>query len=185
MIIKSYLLNNPREKFLVTSQTDSVPIKKILATINNNLLGFCLIKIKKRYKILTDGDFRRSILKDNSFIYKKSNKIKIKKLIVIDDNSTMYEAYRLMVKKNINCVLVSAHKKIISYLTLHEIHETLSPERLNLDKKNLNKFKTDVDKHLTRYNFASLFIKKKILRFWMLLVVLVMAHHLLVKKQKM
>ena len=116
MIIKSYLLNNPREKFLVTSQTDSVPIKKILATLNNNLLGFCIIKIKKEYKILTDGDFRRSILKDNSFIHKKSNKIKNKKLIVIDNNSTMYEAYRLMVKKKINCALYQIIRRLFHIL---------------------------------------------------------------------
>ena len=72
----------------------------------------------------------------------------------------MYNAYRLMVTNKINCVLVSASKKIISYLTLHEINETLSPERLNLDKKNLKKFEIDISKHLTRYNFANLFIKE-------------------------
>ena len=72
----------------------------------------------------------------------------------------MYKAYRLMSKKQINCVLVSQNKKIFSYLTLHEINESLSPERLNLDKEKLKKFNLDISKHLIRYNFANLFIKE-------------------------
>ena len=49
----------------------------------------------------------------------------------------MYKAYRLMSNKQINCVLITKNKKIFSYLTLHEINESLSPERLNLDKEKL------------------------------------------------
>ena len=159
MIIKSYLEKNPRRKFLVKSNSDNVSIKKILKVLDVNSLGFCVIKIKQKYKILTDGDFRRAILKDNFFISASSKRIKFKKLFVVDINDTMYSAYRLMNNKQINCVLVTKKKEVISYLTLHEINETLSPERLNLDKKNLKKFKTDIGKHLTRYNFANLFIK--------------------------
>ena len=81
---------------------------------------------------------------------------------------TMYNAYRLINKNQINCILVLKNKKIHSYLTLHEINESLSPERLNLDKKKLIKFNLDIKKHLIRYNFANLFVKK-ILKFWMLL----------------
>ena len=73
----------------------------------------------------------------------------------------MYLAYRLMVDKQINSILITKNKKIISYLTLHEINESLSPERLNLDRKNLTKFNIDVGKHLIRYNFANLFVKEK------------------------
>ena len=159
MIIKSFLKKNPRNKFLVTSNKDNVSIKKILKIINENSLGFCVIRIKQKYKILTDGDFRRALMKDNFFISTTSKRIKFKKLFRIDINETMYSAYRLMNDKKINCVLVTKKKEVISYLTLHEINETLSPERLNLDKKNLNKFKVDIGKHLTRYNFANLFIK--------------------------
>ena len=72
----------------------------------------------------------------------------------------MYKAYRLMSNKQINCVLITKNKKIFSYLTLHEINESLSPERLNLDKEKLKKFDLDISKHLIRYNFANLFIKE-------------------------
>ena len=159
MIIKSYLEKNPRKKFLIKSKIDNVSIRKILKLLNENSLGFCVIRIKQNYKILTDGDFRRAILKNNLFVSDSSKRIKFKKLFVVDINETMYSAYRLMNNKQINCILVSKKKEIISYLTLHEINETLSPERLNLDKKNLKKFKIDIGKHLTRYDFANLFIK--------------------------
>lgn len=160
MIIKSYLEKNPRKRFLITSQKDDIAIKKILSTLSNNSLGFCVIKVKKKYKILTDGDFRRAILKNHNFIHADSKKINFKKLHIMDIKETMYKAYRLMNYNQINCILISKNSKIVSYLTLHEINETLSPERLNLDKKNLKKFKTDIGKHLTRYNFANLFIKE-------------------------
>ena len=64
MQIKFYLKNNPRKKFLISSRKDDIPIKRVLKIINQNSLGFCVIKIKNKYKILTDGDFRRSIIND-------------------------------------------------------------------------------------------------------------------------
>jgi 2-polyprenyl-3-methyl-5-hydroxy-6-metoxy-1,4-benzoquinol methylase len=160
MQIKFYLKNNPRKKFLLSSKKDDIPVISILKIINQNSLGFSVIKVKDKYKIFTDGDFRRSIIKDNRFIFKNSSQIKNKKNLVIDVNETMYRAYRLMTEKQINCVLVSQNKKIFSYLTLHEINESLSPERLNLDRSKLNKFNLDISKHLIRYNFANLFIKE-------------------------
>jgi 2-polyprenyl-3-methyl-5-hydroxy-6-metoxy-1,4-benzoquinol methylase len=160
MQIKFYLKNNTRKKFLISTQNDDVPIKKILNVFGRYSLGFCVIKVKDKYKIFTDGDFRRSIIKDNLFLFKKSSQIKNKKIVTIDIKETMYEAYKLMSKNKINCILVTQNKKIFSYLTLHEINDSLSPERLNLDKEKLKKFKLDVKKHLTRYNFANLFIKE-------------------------
>tara|TARA_B100001123_G_C15292026_1_gene1017796 strand:- start:357 stop:1343 length:987 start_codon:yes stop_codon:yes gene_type:complete len=161
MQIKSYLSNNKRKKFLISSKKDDVLVINILKIINKNTLGFAIIKIKEKYKILTDGDFRRNVIKENNFLNKTSSHIKIKKIISIDINETMYKAYRLMSDKQINCILVTKNKKIISYLTLHEINESLSPERLNLDKNKLKKFEIDIGKHLIRYNFANLFVKEK------------------------
>ena len=161
MQIKSFLSKNPRKKFLIQSKKDNVPIYKILKLLNKSSLGLCILKIKNNYKILTDGDFRREVIKDSNFILKASNQIKLKKLITIDIKKTMYLAYRLMVDKQINSILITKNKKIRSYLTLHEINESLSPERLNLDRKNLTKFNIDVGKHLIRYNFANLFVKEK------------------------
>ena len=54
MQIKLYLKNNPRKKFLISSEKDDVPIIKIIKLINQNSLGFGILKIKNRYKILTD-----------------------------------------------------------------------------------------------------------------------------------
>lgn len=159
MQISKYLKNNPRNKFLISSKVDKVPIKQVLDKINNNTLGFCIIKIKSKYKILTDGDFRRKSIKDENFIKKNSKEIKFKKLITIDSNETMYNAFRKITKNQISCILVKKNSNIYSYLTLHEIAESLSPERLNLNKKNLEKLEIDTKKHLIRYNFANLFIK--------------------------
>ncbi len=161
MQIKSFLSNNKRKKFLISSKKDDVLVINILKIINKNTLGFAIIKIKEKYKILTDGDFRRNVIKEKNFLNKTSSHIKAKKIISIDTNETMYKAYRLMSEKQINCILITRNKKIISYLTLHEINESLSPERLNLDKSKLKKYEVDIGKHLTRYNFANLFVREK------------------------
>ena len=68
MQIKFYLKNNPRKKFLLSSKKDDIPIIKILKIINQSSLGFAVIKVKDKYKIFTDGDFRRNIVKDSDFI---------------------------------------------------------------------------------------------------------------------
>jgi 2-polyprenyl-3-methyl-5-hydroxy-6-metoxy-1,4-benzoquinol methylase len=160
MQINYFLNKNPRKSFLISSDKDDLPIKKILKKLNQGSLGFCVIKIKNKYKIFTDGDFRRSVLRNTNFILNVSKNIKYKKIVTIDLNETMYRAYRLMRDNLINCILITKNKKIFSYLTLHEINETLSPERLNLDKKKLDKFNLDIKKHLIRYNFANLFVKE-------------------------
>jgi len=160
MQINYFLKRNPRKSFLISSTEDNLSIKKILKKLNQNSLGFCVIKIKNKHKIFTDGDFRRNVIKNPNFIFSNSRNIKYKKIITIDLKETMYKAYRLMSEKVINCILITKNKKIFSYLTLHEINETLSPERLNLDKKKLNKFNLDIKKHLIRYNFANLFVKE-------------------------
>ena len=58
-------------------------------------------------------------------------------------------------------MIIKKNNQIFSYLTLHEITEVLSPERLNLDNKKLNKYNLDISKHLIRYVYASNFITKK------------------------
>lgn len=161
MQIKSFIANNPRKKFLIKSNNDNVPINDILKILNYSSLGFCVINVKNKYKILTDGDFRRNVAKDPKFVFAKSKNINFKKILTIDVNETMYKAFRVMNKNEINCILVERNKKIFSYVTLHEINESLSPERLNLDKNKLKKFELDINKHLIRYNFANLFIKEK------------------------
>ena len=161
MQIKSFLANNPRKKFLIQSNSDGVPISDILKLLNKSSLGFCVINVKNKYKILTDGDFRRNVVKDPNFVFAKSKNITFKKILTIDLNETMYKAFRIMSENEINCILVEKNKKIFSYVTLHEINESLSPERLNLDKNKLKKFELDINKHLIRYNFANLFIKEK------------------------
>jgi 2-polyprenyl-3-methyl-5-hydroxy-6-metoxy-1,4-benzoquinol methylase len=160
MQINFFLNKNPRKLFIISSAKDDLPIKSVLKIIDQNKLGFCIIKIKNKYKIFTDGDFRRNILKNTSFIFCKSQNIKYKKIITLDYKETLYKAYRLMSENLINCILITKNKKIFSYLTLHEINETLSPERLNLEKNKLSKFSIDIKKHLIRYNFANLFVKE-------------------------
>jgi 2-polyprenyl-3-methyl-5-hydroxy-6-metoxy-1,4-benzoquinol methylase len=160
MQISYFLKKNPRRSFIIFSKKDNLPIKKILKQLNQNSLGFCIIKINNKYKIFTDGDFRRSILKNTNFMFSVSQDIPFKKILTIDLNETLYKAYRLMSNNVINCILVTKKKKIFSYLTLHEINETLSPERLNLDKEKLSKYNLDIKKHLIRYNFANLFVKE-------------------------
>ena len=161
MQINYYLKENPRKSFLISSHKDNLSIKKILKKINQSSLGFCVIKINSKYKIFTDGDFRRSIIKNTNFILGKSKLIMYKKIITVDLNETLYKAYRLMIDNSINCILITKKNKIFSYINLHEIIQVLSPERLNLEKKKLDKYNLDISKHLLRYFYSCNFISSK------------------------
>ena len=55
---------------LISSKKDDVLVINILKIINKNTLGFAIIKIKEKYKILTDGDFRRNVIKEKNFLNK-------------------------------------------------------------------------------------------------------------------
>ena len=79
MQINYFLNKNPRKSFLISSDKDDLPIKKILKKLNQGSLGFCVIKIKNKYKIFTDGDFRRNVLRNTNFIFNVSKNIKYKK----------------------------------------------------------------------------------------------------------
>ena len=68
-----------------------------------------MIKINSKYKLLTDGDFRKEILSDSNFNLKIQNQIKYKKLLR-SMKDTMYNAYRLINKNQINCILVLKNK---------------------------------------------------------------------------
>ena len=161
MKISEYLKKNKKKKFIIKVKNKNLSIIDIIKFINANLNGFCIIKEKKIYKIFTDGDFRRSIIKNVNFINCSNQNIKFKKIISIDIKKNLYDAYRLINQYQINVLIVKKNNKIFSYLTLHEIIEVLSPERLNLDNKKLNKYNLDISKHLIRYIYASNFITKK------------------------
>ena len=161
MKIAEYLKKNKRNKFIIEVKNKNLPVIDIVKFINVNSNGFCLIKEKKKYKIFTDGDFRRLLIKNSNFVNGDNNVVKFKKIISIDVKRNLYDAYRLITKNQINCLIVKKNNKIFSYLTLHEITEVLSPERLNLDNKKLNKYNLDISKHLIRYIYASNFITKK------------------------
>jgi 2-polyprenyl-3-methyl-5-hydroxy-6-metoxy-1,4-benzoquinol methylase len=60
-------------------------------------------------------------------------------------------------KNNLNTIIITKKNKIISYIQKDEIIEYLSPERINIEKSKINKYRLDLKKHFTRYNFASLF----------------------------
>jgi len=161
MKISDYLKKNKRNNFIIEVKSKILSVLDIIKFINTNSSGFCLIKEKKKYKIFTDGDFRRSVIKNKNFIYGNNQNIKFKKIFFIDIEKNLYDAYRLIQKNQINSLIVKKNNQIFSYLTLHEISEVLSPERLNLDKKKLNKYNLDISKHLVRYLYSSHFITSK------------------------
>ena len=87
------------------------------------------------------------------FIDKDNRSVESKKFITVDFNKSMYDAYRILSNKNITFLPVKKGKNIVSYLSLHEIMETLSPERLNIDKK---QFETAVKKFVPKVTSKTL-----------------------------
>ena len=168
MFISKYLLNHKKYNFIIDATKKNIPITKILKFIHNkNRHGFCIIKEKRKFKFFSGGDLRKSILRDKKFLQKDNRSIKSKKFISIKHNKSLYDAYRIMSDKDINFLPVIKGRDIIAYLSLNEITEILSSERLNLSSEKLAKFNLDVVKrfcwrprcYFMNYNKKGLFLR--------------------------
>ena len=82
----------------------------------------------------------------SKFLQKDNRSIKSKKFISIKYNKSLYDAYRIMSDKDINFLPVVKGKNIIAYLSLNEITEILSSERLNLSSEKLAQIAKSVQK---------------------------------------
>ena len=162
MEIKKFLRKLNKKSFILNLKNKTT-LKDIFIAINKDKLGFIILKNKKKYQIVTDGDLRRLICKKDIKLNEKiyNQIIGTSNITSIDYKMSLYKAARYFIEKNINTLIVTKKRKIYSYIQKDEIIEYLSPERLNVEKDKITKYKIDLNKHFLRYNFASLFTSKE------------------------
>ncbi len=107
---------------IVIAQADT-DIKAILFGMTGKKSGFAAIVDDKQYilGIITDGDIRRTALKDSSLFNTKCGEIMNPNPISIKKEMLAVDALRLMKEKQISCLLVEEEKRIIGAIDVQEI----------------------------------------------------------------
>lgn len=110
---------------IVIAQVDT-DIKAILFGMTEKRLGFVAIVDNKQHilGIITDGDIRRTALKDPNLLNTECGKIMSLKPISIKKEMLAVEALKIMKEKKISCLLVEEKKKIIGAIDVQEIART-------------------------------------------------------------
>ncbi len=158
MFLSQFVKDFPRKNFIYNVNNPDVSIKKICNKIANVSHGSIIIKYKKNLRLFSDGDlvryYSQSVNQSINFFKLKKNFKKI------NYKETLYSAFKIIQKNKINFLPIEKNKKIISFITRENINNLLSPERLYVEKKKIDKFNLDLSKHSIRYNFASMFVGK-------------------------
>lgn len=108
--------------------------------------------------LITDGDVRKSFTSND--VDHDIEKFVSRNPQTISHDENTSTALRILREKQINILpIVDNDKKLVGYITLHMLLDIFSPERLYLtgDEDNIN---DNEERHLSRYIFASNFIKK-------------------------
>ena len=158
MFLSQFVKDFPRKNFIYKVKNPDVSINKICEKIANISHGSIIIQYKKNLRLFSDGDLVRYYSKA---IDQKINFLRMKKYFKkIDYRETLYSAFKIIQKNKINFLPIEKNKEIISFITREDVNNLLSPERLYVEKKKIDKFNLDLSKHLTRYNFALMFVGK-------------------------
>jgi SAM-dependent methyltransferase len=144
-----------------TEITNKVSIDLIHEENNSILTSFiegALFVVDSENKligILTDGDVRKGLSKNNSNI---ENLITFSpKTISKYDNTSV--ALRILRENEINILpVVENNNTLIGFITLHMLIKCFSPERLYMTGEE-NEMNDNEERHLARYRFAQNFIK--------------------------
>jgi arabinose-5-phosphate isomerase len=110
---------------IVIAQVDA-DIKAILFGMTEKRLGFAAIVDNEQHilGIITDGDIRRTALKDLNLLDTECGKIMNPNPISIKKEMLVVDALKLMKEKQISCLLVEEEKRIIGAIDVQEIART-------------------------------------------------------------
>lgn len=118
---------------------------------------FIVADDKQLFGILTDGDVRKNVAKNNlsnieNFITQKP--------ITIREEEEASVALRLLRENQVNILpVINKNNQLTGYITLHMLLSNFSPERLYITQSQKNADDNE-NRHLARYKFAKNFIKK-------------------------
>jgi len=153
---------------IMTKQYDNVCDISSIDSVNSNVFerydsGVLFIVDQDVFVgIITDGDLRRSIAKGEQDVVLKNAVATNCITILPDEHATV--ALRVLRENKINVLPVVQDKELLGYLSLHRLIDVFSPERLYLqdgvdDGYSESYDKNNVERHISRYNFASNFIR--------------------------
>lgn len=110
---------------IVIAEADT-DIKTILFEMTQKKLGFAVIIDKNQHilGIITDGDIRRTALKDPNLLNNRCSMIMKINPILINKEMLAVDALKLMKEKQISCLLVEENKRIIGSIDIQEIART-------------------------------------------------------------
>ena len=110
---------------IVIAQVDT-DIKAIMFGMTEKKLGFAVITDNKQHilGIITDGDIRRTALKDPNLLEAECGKIMNPNPISIKKEMLAVDALKLMKTKQISCLLVEEEKRINGAIDVQEIVRT-------------------------------------------------------------
>ena len=99
-------------------------IKNVLLCITNNRLGAAAVieKDNKLAGLISDGDIRRALKKDESFFAKKASDIMKNKPLVAGTGTLAVEAFKLMSKKKVSVLpIVDEKEHLVGMVSFHDI----------------------------------------------------------------
>ena len=97
-------------------------INEVIIEISKKRLGATAVMDGRNLKgIITDGDLRRMLEKDNPFSTLSAKDIMCKTPKIIGQNSLAYDALQILEKHNISQIVVMDHEKYIGIVHIHEI----------------------------------------------------------------
>ena len=99
---------------------------KILSSISSKRFGCVLVKDKNKISIITDGDTARAANKFKSLDNLKAFNIMTKNPTLVDENTLVPDALKIMNKKRINVLLVKSKGKFKGLVSLHSVIEYLN-----------------------------------------------------------
>ena len=99
-------------------------IKKIIIEISSNRLGIVAVIDKNiLIGVITDGDVRRMLEKENDFTGIKAKEIMSRKPKTLDKDAMAIEALQLMKKHNITQLAITSKSKLVGFVHLHDLLE--------------------------------------------------------------
>ena len=109
--------------------------------------------------IVTDGDIRRALYKNIDISQVAIKEVMTTQFIRSDQETSLVEAYQLMVRESINHLpVVNSNEVLVGFIAFHELAARLSPEHLLIDLKEDSDQPENEQRHIHRYKFASNFI---------------------------
>jgi arabinose-5-phosphate isomerase len=115
--VKDLSINNKKP---IVQATDD--IKKVIVTISSNRLGAtAVLENEKLIGIITDGDLRRMMEKNDNFVQLSAKDIMTINAKTIDENEMAVSAFSIMKSNNIFQLVVTNNNTFAGFIHLHDL----------------------------------------------------------------